>query len=278
MTGEGIGGYNPSVLQTRMQFFPSREIALSIGPLSIHWYGIMYLLGFTIGMWLLPKLQKLRSLDMTAAQRESLVLHVFFGVLLGGRLGYVLFYGGTHFFEHPLEIFAVWQGGMSSHGGIIGVILALLLFTRRQRIPLLKLTDTVMVPVAIGLALGRVGNFINLELYGTITTLPWGMAFPGADGLRHPTQIYAILKDLLIAALCFWHIKRTAGVERAAGVTTAIFLVSYGILRCVVETFRDQSPYGYMPFLGLDISRGQLLTIPVIALGVLLYVWTRRRA
>lgn len=256
-----------------MQFFPTRAIALSIGPLSIHWYGLMYLLAFVIGMWLLPRLQNYRGLSLDAKQRESLVLHVFFGVLVGGRLGFVLFYDLPNMLAHPAQIFAVWQGGMSSHGGIIGVTLMLLWFVRKNGISLLKLTDVLMVPVAIGLALGRVGNYINLELYGTVTTLPWGMAIPGVEGLRHPTQIYAIIKDLAITTVCFLQLKRSHGMESAAGKTTAIFLMMYGVLRCIVEYFRDQAPYGYFDLAGVPVSRGQLLTVPVFALGVLLWVY-----
>jgi phosphatidylglycerol---prolipoprotein diacylglyceryl transferase len=259
-----------------MQFFPTREIALAIGPFSIHWYGIMYLLGFLIGIWLIPRLQKLRGLAMTERQRESLVLCVFFGVLVGGRLGYVLFYGLPHFIANPAQIFAVWQGGMSSHGGITAVTLALIVFSRRNGIPLLKLADVLMVPVAIGLALGRVGNYINLEIYGTVTDLPWAMAIPGVEGLRHPTQIYAVLKDLFIASACFLHLKRTAGKEWAAGQTTALFLVLYGILRFVVEHFRDQ-PHGFVHMAGITLSPGQALTLPVIALGIGVFAWTLKR-
>jgi phosphatidylglycerol:prolipoprotein diacylglycerol transferase len=193
-----------------MQFFPSRTVALSIGALQIHWYGIMYLLGFLIGAWLLPRLMKFRGLDLSRSDQESLILHVFLGVLLGGRFGFVLFYGGDYYLQHPLEIFAVWQGGMSSHGGFIGVILMLLLFCHRKKISVLSLADIIVIPVAIGLALGRIGNLINGELYGTVTNVRWAMAFPGAIGLRHPTQIYAFFKDLLITAVCLLHLSTTS--------------------------------------------------------------------
>lgn len=257
-----------------MQFFPSRAIALAIGPVSVHWYGIMYLLGFLIGIVLLPRLQRYRDLALTDAQRESLVLHVFLGVLLGGRLGYVFFYDFPYFLQHPFDIVAVWKGGMASHGGFAGVILALTLFARRHRITLLRLTDALMVPVAIGLALGRVGNFINLELYGTVATVPWAMAFPGAEGLRHPTQLYAVGKDVCIAIACFWHLRATANNPQRAGETSALFLVLYGVLRFVVEHFRDQ-PYGFLSLFGWSLSRGQLLTLPVLALGVIVWTWVR---
>jgi phosphatidylglycerol---prolipoprotein diacylglyceryl transferase len=260
--------------------FPSRIVAFTVGPIDVHWYGIMYLLAFLIGMLLLPRLQKHRGLWMDVRARESLFVHVFLGVLLGGRLGYVLFYGSSYYLQHPAEIPAVWQGGMSSHGGFIGVIAALLLFTRRHNIERLALTDVVLIPVAIGLMLGRVGNFINQELYGTVTSLPWGMAFPGADGLRHPTQLYAILKDALIAGLLLLHLTKTSWTKNRktqAGYTTALFLLLYGAFRFIVEHFREQ-PQGYVDVAGLLLSRGQLLTLPVFAGGVFLMLYLRSRS
>ncbi len=253
-----------------ISFFPSRTVVFTLGPLTIHWYGIMYLLGFLLGMWLLPRLQKYRDLPLTASMRETLVMAVFFGVLIGGRLGFVLFYGGSDYVLHPLEIFAVWHGGMSSHGGFIGVALGLLWFSHRFKIDVLAITDIVVVPVAIGLALGRVGNFINGELYGTVTTLPWGMTFPGADGLRHPTQLYAVLKDLLIAVVCFLHLRSTPGSR--SGRSTALFLMMYAVLRFAVEMLRDQ-PYGYLGSGSLLLSRGQILTLPLFVVGVGLWFW-----
>ncbi len=255
---------------------PSRTVAVALGPLSIHWYGILYLLGFLIGIQLLPRLLCFRSISLSEKQRESLLLHVFLGVLLGGRLGYVLFYGLAFYALHPAQIFAVWQGGMSSHGGFIGVALMLLRFARRNRISLLSLTDILMVPVAIGLSLGRLGNLINGELYGTLTTLPWGMHFLGVEGLRHPTQVYAMFKDVLIALVCFMHLRRSsaqqADVDAHSGSTTALFLMMYAILRFIVETFRDQ-PSGYSMILGFSLSRGQLLTIPLFVLGIGIWFW-----
>ncbi len=252
-------------------FFPSRTVALALGPLSIHWYGILYLLGFLIGVQLLPKLLRYRNISLSEKQRESLLLHVFLGVLVGGRIGYVLFYGFTFYAQNPFLILAVWQGGMSSHGGFIGVALMLLRFARRNHVPLLSLTDVLIVPVAIGLSLGRLGNLINAELYGTLTALPWGMEFPGVQGFRHPTQIYAILKDLFIASLCFMHLRSSSSHGR----TTALFLMLYAVLRFIVEAFRDQQ-YGHLVMIGLELSRGQLLTIPLFAIGVGIWLWRSR--
>lgn len=260
-----------------MAFFPSRSVALSIGPIAIHWYGIMYLLGFLLGMWLLPRLMRCRGLSLSAEQRDKLVFNVFLGVLLGGRLGYVLFYGGSEYFAQPLKILAVWEGGMSSHGGFIGVTIALLIFAWKERVKLLPLADVLVVPVALGLALGRIGNLINGELYGTITLLPWGMHFPGVEGLRHPTQIYAALKDVLIAFACFLHLRRTTGSQRAHGMTAALFLILYALLRFLVEYVRDQSFVSTYVTSGVRLSEGQLLTIPIFIVGVmlLLFVWSR---
>ncbi len=257
---------------------PSRAVALSIGSFDVHWYGIMYALGFILGLMLLPRLEKKTGLSLSERDRESLLLSVFLGVLLGGRIGFVLLYGGSYFIEHPWKIFAVWEGGMASHGGFIGVALAILWFVRTRRIDFFRLTDTIVVPVALGLALGRIGNLINGELYGTVTTLPWGMHFPGVDGARHPTQIYATLKDLSIALLCFLSLRPFyAQTAATTGRTTALFLCSYAILRFIVEAFRDQ-PYGFIDVGGLLLSRGQLFTIPLFLVGIGLFIVRRRPA
>ena len=254
-----------------MHFFPSRAIALSIGPLSVHWYGVMYALGFVCGLYLLRSLQHYRSLHLTEKHIESLFLHVFMGVLVGGRLGFVLLYGGSEYWLHPLQIIAVWNGGMASHGGFLGVILALVLFCRKHKVDLLALADVIVVPVALGLAFGRVGNLINGELYGTLTTMPWGMHFPGAEGLRHPTQIYAIFKDMLIFFVCLAAIRRVPRL--ASGYVLSLFLTMYSILRFVVEIFRDQ-PLGY--YFGFSV--GQLYTLPILVLGIVIFYCARRRA
>lgn len=250
-----------------MSFFPSRQIALSIGSVSVHWYGIMYALGFALGIVLLPYLCRVSGLELSSKKRDDLVLLIFAGVILGGRLGFVLFYGGSYFFQHPLEIFAVWQGGMSSHGGFLGVALALLYFAWREKVDVLRITDTIVVPVALGLMFGRLGNLINGELYGTVTTLPWGLHFPNADGLRHPTQIYAMIKDASIALLCFWTLRYSYASSLKTGRTTAVFLMSYAVLRFIIEIFRDQAPYGFTDVIGISLSRGQLLTIPIFLGG-----------
>lgn len=244
-----------------VHLFPSRAIALSLGPVSVHWYGVMYALAFLIGMAMLPALLRIVRLPLTSRDRENLVLAVFLGVLMGGRLGYVVFYGAGYYVQHPLEILAVWQGGMASHGGFIGVAIALYLFCRKRGVELLRLSDAVMIPVAIGLGLGRIGNFINQELYGTVTTLPWGFAFPGASGLRHPIQLYDFAFQMCIALSCFLVLKR----EYAPGYVTGLFLTLYSVTRFLLEYIREQNGVFFGPF-----SEGQWLTIPLFIAGVYL--------
>ena len=255
-------------------FFPSRTVALELFGFSIHWYGVCYLVGFLLAYFLLPRLQKYRDLSLTVDQWSGVLTAAILGVLLGGRLGYVLFYDLSYFLHRPLQIFAVWNGGMSSHGGFLGVGIALLIFTRRKNIPLLPLLDCLVIPAAIGLALGRIGNLINGELFGTVTALPWGMRFPGVPGVRHPAQLYAVIKDLSIALLCVMHLRRSSFPP--AGRTFALFLILYGILRFFLEYFRAQQ-YPVWQMAGLAFSRGQLLTVPIVLFGVGLWMWIRTK-
>lgn len=257
-----------------MTFFPSRTVALSIMGFSVHWYGIMYMIAFILAYFLMPKLTKYRNFTLSEDDLSAVMTATILGVIFGGRLGFVLFYAPSYFLGNPLEVFAVWNGGMSSHGGFIGVALALSYTLRKRHIPLLPFLDAMTVPAALGLMLGRVGNFINQELYGTVTTLPWGIAIPGVEGLRHPTQIYAVLKDLLIASACFLHLRsrRTS----ATGITFSMFLMLYGALRFVVEYFRDQ-PVPPFQFGVVVLTIGQVLTIPVFVAGLILWILFRRR-
>lgn len=258
-----------------VRFFPSRTVAVELLRFPVRWYGLLYLLGFIVAWFLLPRLERLRNLRLTADNWSSLLAAAVLGVIVGGRLGYVLFFQPSYYALHPMEILAVWKGGMSSHGGFIGVTVALLFALRcRTREEILRIADVVVVPVAIGLALGRIGNLINQELYGTVTPLPWGIAIPGVEGLRHPTAIYAFLKDLLIAGVCFVYLWRTRQ-HFVAGRALALFLMLYGALRFLVEFFREQTT---APIdVGIMISRGQLLTVPIIVVGVWLW-WSLKRA
>src|SRR3989344_8773672 len=235
-----------------ISFFPSRAVFLDLFGFAIHWYGIMYLLAFVLALILLPRLQKERGLHLSRDQWASIVSVSVLGVIIGGMFGSVLFYEPLYFLSHPQDIIAVWNGGMSSHGGFLGVLIALVLYCRRHHVDLRALADVGVVPVAIGLAFGRFGNFINQELYGIVTTLPWGIEIPGAEGLRHPTQIYAVFKDLLIAGVAFWHLHNVRPIR--PGRTFALFLILYGVLRFLLEYLRYQ-------------------THPLLIVGIVLWFW-----
>ncbi len=253
-----------------IEFLPSREVAFELMGYSIHWYGVMYLTAFILAFILIPRLQKYRQLDLSRDDIAQILSWAIVGVIAGGRLGYVLFYQPMYFLNNPAEIIAVWHGGMSSHGGFIGVAIALFFILKKKQVPILRFADSVMVPVAIGLALGRVGNYINQEIIGTVTSLPWGIEFAGIEGIRHPVQLYAVGKDLLLAALCYWCIRKT----RTPGNAFSLFLVGYAVLRFSVEFVRVQEHE-----LILNLTRGQLLTLPILLAGcyVWLYISQRRR-
>ncbi len=254
--------------------FPSRTIALSIANFPVHWYGLLYLLGFIIGWLLIPRLQRYRSLMLSRDDWAAILSAAVIGVIVGGRLGYVFFYAPSYYLQHPLEVFAVWNGGMASHGGFIGVAIALLIVLRHRSVDdILRIADIVVIPVAIGLGLGRIGNFINQELYGTVTTLPWGMDFPGAVGKRHPIQLYDFGLQMLNALILFLSLKWQ---PVRPGRTLALFLLIYGIIRFFIEFIREQN--GIYIHLGpMMLSEGQVLTIPVLIIGVWLWWWTGKR-
>lgn len=258
-----------------IQFFPSRTVAFVLFHFPVHWYGLLYLLGFLIAWWLLPRLQRLRGLSLSHDEWSGILSASVLGVLIGGRLGFVLLYQPAYYFSHPAEIFAVWQGGMSSHGGFIGVAVALLITLRhRSWSEIFAIADVIVVPVAIGLGLGRIGNFINQELYGTVSTLPWAMSFPGAEGLRHPVQLYEMAGDWLNAAVCFPALRQT--MKRfSAGQVFGLFLMFYGVVRFLVEFVRAQD-YPVVHLSVVTLTIGQVYTIPVFLAGVAAWFWIAR--
>lgn len=251
-----------------IDFFPSREVAFMLAGFPVHWYGLLYFAAFLAAWWLLPRLQRLRGLHLTGDDWSHLLSWAVAGVIIGGRLGYVIFYDPQYFMENPADIVAVWKGGMSSHGGFIGVTLALLWALRGRRDQILRIADVIVVPVALGLAFGRIGNFINQELYGTVTSLPWAIEVPGVDGPRHPTQLYAVGKNLLIAMTCYLYLHRQ---PYRPGRAFSLFLILYGVLRFLVEFVRDQGPGFWGP-----LSEGQILTIPLLLAGAALWWHTGR--
>ena len=258
------------------QFDP---IAFSLGPVAVRWYGLMYLVAFAL-LFLLGR-ARIRagspSVPPKFGQRdlEDLLFWGAIGTVLGGRLGYVLFYKPAHFLSHPLEIFMVWQGGMAFHGGLIGVIAAMGLFALRRGWRFLEISDFIAPLVPLGLAAGRMGNFINGELWGRPTTVPWGMVFPQAgDGIaRHPSQLYQFAGEgLLLFAVLWLYSSR----PRAMGAISGLFLVGYGVMRFLAEFARE--PDAFLGLLGLGLSMGQWLSLPMIALGLALMAFSGRAA
>lgn len=254
-------------------------VALSIGPVQIHWYGLTYLVAFGLFM-LLARLRVAQPWHAAAGWRrediDDLLVWGVAGVVIGGRLGYVLFYKPGYYFDNPLEVFAVWKGGMAFHGGMLGVIAAMAWWARRRRRHWLDVTDLIAPCVPVGLASGRIGNFINGELWGRPAdpALPWAMVFPqsGSDLPRHPSQLYQFaLEGLLLAALLWLYARR----PRPTGQVSGAFLVGYGTLRFVVEYFRE--PDAFLGLQALGFSRGQWLCVPMVAIGVALWLWGARR-
>lgn len=249
-------------------------IAFSLGPLAVRWYGLMYLAAFVQFMWL--GRVRLRQPHIAAAgwSKEHLDDMLFYGVLgviIGGRLGEVLFYNPGYYFSHPLEIFAVWKGGMSFHGGFLGVLVAMAIWARKANRNLMDVMDFIAPMVPLGYAFGRIGNFINAELPGRVAdpSLPWAMIWPNVDALpRHPSPIYQALVDGLLLFIVLWLFARKPRPRMAV---SGLFALGYGCARFFTEYFR--TPDYEVVFAGVTISAGQMLSLPMIVLGaVLLYI------
>ena len=258
---------------THPQFDP---IALSLGPLAIRWYGLMYVVAFAIFV-LLGRLRVKQGLSrgLTANDIDDLLVWGVAGVILGGRIGYVLFYKAGYYAFHPLEIFAIWQGGMSFHGGFLGVLIAMWLYSRRRKIGWLDLMDVIAPLVPLGLASGRLGNFINGELPGRATDLPWGMWFPQVDRTplaRHPSQLYQFALEGVLLFVLLWLFSKK---PRPVGAVTALFLIGYGVLRFVAEFAR--APDDFLGLLALGFTMGQWLSVPMVLAGVAMMAWAYRR-
>ncbi len=249
-------------------------------PIAVHWYGLTYLVGFGLFLFLAIRRTRLPQFAVRGWARRDVEDLLFYGVLgtvIGGRLGYILFYKPGYYAANPLELFAVWKGGMSFHGGLIGVIIAMALFARSRRRQFLEVSDLVAPCVPTGFAAVRIGNFINGELWGRFSDpgLPWGMVFPqsGSPLPRHPSQIYqALLEGMLLFVILWIYARKPRGLGQVSGA----FLVGYGVLRFIAEFFRE--PDSFLGLLALDMSMGQWLCVPMIVAGVALWWWGRGRS
>jgi phosphatidylglycerol---prolipoprotein diacylglyceryl transferase len=252
--------------------FPNIDpVLLSFGPLQVRWYGLMYLFGFLFS-YLLVKVQLSRQTSpfLSTDQLLDLYFYLILGLILGARLGYVFFYNVKEYLQHPLEILAVWHGGMSFHGGLLGVLAGSWYFCKKNKIPLLRLGDLIIVTAPIGLGLGRLANFINGELYGRITTVPWGMVFPqGGPWPRHPSQLYEAFLEGVVLFILLWFKKDS---QAPAGALVARFLIFYGAFRILIEFFRE--PDTQLGYLFGFLTMGQILSLLMI-LAALILPFTR---
>ncbi len=254
-------------------------VLLSVGPLQIRWYGLMYVLGFTAAYLLVVHQAKKFEWKPILRQLDDLNLALILGVILGGRLGYVLFYNPAHYLSHPFEIAAIWSGGMSFHGGCVGVLLAGWVYCRRTGLDFWTAADLFVVTVPVGLFFGRLGNFINGELYGRPTAVPWGMVFPGGGPLpRHPSQLYEAALEGIVLFVILWTLKAKPWQQPKAplwphGTMLALFLTLYGLFRFVIEFFRQPDPQLGLVF--FNFSMGQVLSLAMIGIGILLWFWQK---
>lgn len=257
--------------------FPAIDpVIVSFGPFSIRWYALSYVAGLFIGWWIMarqaerppaPGQAKILSKELV----DDFLLWATFGVILGGRIGYVLFYNPAHFLAHPLDIVKVWQGGMSFHGGLLGVVTVVILFARHRGIPVLALGDLTCLVAPIGLFFGRIANFINGELYGRPTDVPWAVVFPADPAHpRHPSQLYEAALEGLLLLVILWALARYAHARGKPGLITGAFFLGYGLLRSFAELFRQ--PDVQIGFLAGATTMGQWLSVPVAIIGVAL-IW-----
>ena len=244
-------------------------VILALGPVKIHWYGMMYLFGFMLAYALAFMRSKRSDSPVKPEQVEDLILYGAFGVVLGGRIGYVFFYGFEQFLENPLWLLRVWEGGMSFHGGLVGVLVAMWLYARKLNRTFFQLTDFIAPLVPVGLGFGRLGNFINQELWGRATDASWAMVFPNDPYMltRHPSQLYQFaLEGVLLFVILFWFSHKS----RPRYAVSALFLLGYGLFRFVVEFFREPDTHIGYEWFGW-MTRGQELCLPMIVAGIILW-------
>ena len=245
-------------------------IIFSIGPVAIRWYSMAYLVGILLGWYLLNRTVDKYKLKLTRQNVEDLIFYITLGVILGGRLGYAIFYGGSAMWENPLRLLEIWKGGMSFHGGIFGVIIAIYMFTKKINYKFLALTDVIVLYAPIGLFLGRLANFVNDELWGRVTTVSWAVRFPSGGYLpRHPSQLYEAFFEGLVMFVVLNVLWRFDAVRSKKGLVSALFVMFYGLFRISMEQFRE--PDAHMGYFFGVLTMGQLLSIPLIMLGAIVF-------
>ncbi len=248
-------------------------ILLQLGPLQIRWYGVLYVLGFILGYFILIRLAKEKKLSLSKDDIGDLIFYLILGVVLGARIGYIVFYNFGYYLSNPLEILALWHGGLSFHGGFFGAMAAIWLFSRKKKLHFYEISDMVVVPAALALALGRIGNFINGELYGRITNVSWCVDYSQnphmvekVEGCRHPSQLYESLYSFVMFVALYLLNKKNL----PRGVLTWGFVAIYGLFRTLAELFRQ--PDAQVGFLLGGLTMGQLLSVPMLIVGVYM-VW-----
>jgi phosphatidylglycerol:prolipoprotein diacylglycerol transferase len=248
-------------------------ILIDLGPIKVGWYGLMYVFGFMASYLLVRYQMKRKDFGISRVEVDDLYFFLVLGLMIGARLGYILFYDLKMYLSDPLEMFAFWHGGMSFHGGLIGVLIVGILFSWRNRKSFWKVADLIIVTAPIGLGLGRIGNFINGELYGRVTQVPWGMIFPkGGELPRHPSQLYESILEGWVLFLILWFLKEK---KIPAGSLLSLFLILDGAFRFFVEFFRE--PDAHLGFILGPFTTGQILTSLMIVGGILLYLFLRAK-
>jgi phosphatidylglycerol:prolipoprotein diacylglycerol transferase len=254
-------------------------VIFQVGPLQVRWYGLMYVFGFAASLLLVKHQIKKFGFKELEVHFENLNLVLIISLVLGARLGYVLFYSLPYYLGHPFEILATWQGGMSFHGGLLGLIIGGLIFCRRKGLDFWRVADFYTVTTPIGLGLGRIGNFINGELYGRATNVSWGMVFPGGGPLpRHPSQLYEAFLEGVVLFCLLWILKEKQNPPSSwpSGSMVAIFLIFYGVFRVGVEFFRE--PDAHLGFITVGMTMGQVLSSLMIVAGIVLFLIRKKQA